>query len=472
LLEQGIAACRERDNARARDLLTRAIQIDPLNEHAWLWLSGTLEDAAHCRFCLERVLAINPHNAQARQGLQWLTEHSAPSTPAPAQKTSAFPFLTEPDPPTPSPQPVGEARPVVGEIVSPPRGSICPWCDKYVISLTAVDCPHCNRPLEFDCPACGQSLSPESLECPHCGRTMGDFKQPKAYLYALGEAYLKKEWAATALTVFHLLLDLEPSNPAFLMRLSRTYEQLGQTEQSLVTAHNALELDPHHLDALRRLGQWYIRSNKPDQAGPLIESVRSNTKTLGHMLLLGDLEYERGQYPAAFRAYTEALQHKEFDASTQARLHFRLGQMYMAVDDLNRALKEFQACVATGADDLEVEEALHLIESLRPPLPRQALSSHSETARAMAGPLLLVWLTGALDIGFRFDQLQLASGLGLVIALPASYLLASALFTPLASEWCQLIGPSGLTHPLSKLFVGLAGGGLLLLAFGLVLFGA
>jgi tetratricopeptide (TPR) repeat protein len=462
-LEQGIAACRERDNARARDLLTRAIQIDPLNEQAWLWLSGTLEDAAHRRFCLERVLAINPYNAKARQGLQWLAQHGASpaafhpdSDPAAPASTSSIPDV---------------ARPVAGPAPAPPKGTICPWCNKYVAGLTTLDCPHCNHPLEFDCPACGQSLSPEAAECPDCGRAMGDFKQPKAYLYALGEAYLKKDWATKALAVFHLLLDLEPGNPTFLMRLSKTYEQLGQTEQSLATAQNALELDPHHLEALRRLGQWYVKSNKPDLAEPLIESLRANTKTPGHILLLGDLEYERGRYPAAFRAYSQALKHKEFDASTLARLHFRLGQMYLAIEDLQRALKEFRACVATGAEDLEVEEALHQIEALRPPLPRQALSSYGETARAMTGPLLFVWLTGALDIGFRLDRLDLAGGLGMFIALPASYLLAGAFFTPLAPEWCALMGPPGLTHPVSKLLVGLAGGGLLLLAFGLVLFG-
>ncbi len=72
ILHQAIAAARDgrRDDARA--LLMRVLEADPRNERAWLWLSGVVDDPNDVKICLENVLALNPSNARARQGLEWL----------------------------------------------------------------------------------------------------------------------------------------------------------------------------------------------------------------------------------------------------------------------------------------------------------------------------------------------------------------------------------------------------------------
>lgn len=71
-LNLAIVAAREgrRDEARAR--LFRVVESDGRNERAWLWLSGMLDDPSDVRICLENVLALNPTNARARQGLEWI----------------------------------------------------------------------------------------------------------------------------------------------------------------------------------------------------------------------------------------------------------------------------------------------------------------------------------------------------------------------------------------------------------------
>lgn len=69
LLEQGIAALRAGDRARARACLAAAIAADPADARAWLWLSGALDDPAEQRYCLERALALDPGSAPARRGL-------------------------------------------------------------------------------------------------------------------------------------------------------------------------------------------------------------------------------------------------------------------------------------------------------------------------------------------------------------------------------------------------------------------
>ncbi len=71
-LHQAIAAARDgrRDDARA--LLLHLLEADPRNERAWLWLSGVVDDPGDVKICLENVLALNPSNPRARQGLEWL----------------------------------------------------------------------------------------------------------------------------------------------------------------------------------------------------------------------------------------------------------------------------------------------------------------------------------------------------------------------------------------------------------------
>lgn len=66
-------ACKHGDVPTALDLLARAIASDASNESAWLWLSGLVESDAERRFCLNRVLQINPHAAAARHGLKLLS---------------------------------------------------------------------------------------------------------------------------------------------------------------------------------------------------------------------------------------------------------------------------------------------------------------------------------------------------------------------------------------------------------------
>jgi twitching motility two-component system response regulator PilG len=71
LLEQGIAAAKAGDKARARLILLEATERNPESESAWLWLAGVAESLEETVLCLQRVLEINPDNARAKKGLAW-----------------------------------------------------------------------------------------------------------------------------------------------------------------------------------------------------------------------------------------------------------------------------------------------------------------------------------------------------------------------------------------------------------------
>ena len=74
LLYDGAIAVTEGRKTDAQGLLLQIIEMDERNEQAWLWLSGAMDDPADQQIALENVLAINPNNQAAQDGLAWLAQ--------------------------------------------------------------------------------------------------------------------------------------------------------------------------------------------------------------------------------------------------------------------------------------------------------------------------------------------------------------------------------------------------------------
>lgn len=89
MVQAGINAYKAGRKDEARDVLLRAVDNDPQNENAWLWLSGLLDTEEDQRIALENVLTINPNNQRAIDGLKHLngkpptTSYRAPAAPPP-----------------------------------------------------------------------------------------------------------------------------------------------------------------------------------------------------------------------------------------------------------------------------------------------------------------------------------------------------------------------------------------------------
>lgn len=84
LLSQGQAALKAGDKPKARQLLQSAVQQNPQNETAWLWLAGAVDSDFERAMYLEKALAINPGNAGARKELDRIRAAQPSTTPAPA----------------------------------------------------------------------------------------------------------------------------------------------------------------------------------------------------------------------------------------------------------------------------------------------------------------------------------------------------------------------------------------------------
>jgi hypothetical protein len=100
MVREGSNALKAGRKEDARVLLMKAVELDQYNEEAWLWLSAVVETTEDQQTCLENVLAINPSNDRARQGLQYLQQ----------QRTGSSPTVSPPPPLTSSPQAAPKAE--------------------------------------------------------------------------------------------------------------------------------------------------------------------------------------------------------------------------------------------------------------------------------------------------------------------------------------------------------------------------
>ena len=101
-LQAAIAAIKSGEKTHGKALLAEVLLNDPNNETAWLWMSGAVDEPEERRYCLEKLLSINPNNAAAQAGLARLGIHPPPpSDPLAAPFDEPFPSQSSPLPFTP-----------------------------------------------------------------------------------------------------------------------------------------------------------------------------------------------------------------------------------------------------------------------------------------------------------------------------------------------------------------------------------
>jgi len=89
LLGRGQAAARAGQRSAAYRLFIETLELEPSNEEAWLWRAGTSLHPVEAICCLEIVLALNPGNDRARQGLGEVVWRTLRFRPAQAVDRSA-----------------------------------------------------------------------------------------------------------------------------------------------------------------------------------------------------------------------------------------------------------------------------------------------------------------------------------------------------------------------------------------------
>ena len=120
LLEEGINAARDNRKEEGCELLLELVQLDSLNEVAWLWLATLAKDVEEAARYTARVLQINPQNERA---IDWM-ERLKPAVAAPTR------IITDP-------------AATAHLNIQSSSGWSCPLCEHEAIRASA-HCPNCQ----------------------------------------------------------------------------------------------------------------------------------------------------------------------------------------------------------------------------------------------------------------------------------------------------------------------------------------
>lgn len=257
-LQQGIAAAKQGQNARARELLQAFLSQNPASEPGWLWLSGLLDEPAARRDCLQRVLAINPSNELARGGLAQLAQseaasflaafepHNRPETIAPPAGSLAKPVALAlanellvgiaegaSSQPAPAAAPAaGPPMPAVSQVAAP-----CIICG--TLAGGAGICPQCGTEQVLDCPQCARAVDLRESRLCSCGADMKPFILANGLdRERLGNEYQKRDYPAAAVKQWKAALATSAKPAVLHRRIAEVYLKLGMIEQA--RTHNEL----------------------------------------------------------------------------------------------------------------------------------------------------------------------------------------------------------------------------------------
>jgi tetratricopeptide (TPR) repeat protein len=171
LLRRGIAAVKEGQRDRARDLLMHVVEQDEENISAWMWLSGVVDDLEDREICMENVLTLDPDNEVARRGLAWVRaerQKRGPQIPQAAGPPATPPSVTAdcarrggaPCPPRPGVSKTAWRQTWTAGVPCSPRPGP-PAKEPWDHPTDPLLCPYCASPTQEDdrrCPMCGGDL--------------------------------------------------------------------------------------------------------------------------------------------------------------------------------------------------------------------------------------------------------------------------------------------------------------------------
>ncbi len=399
-MREAIQAAQSGNKNWARECLGRVLRADPRNEEAWLWLSAILDTVAEKRYCLERVLAINPANAQAQAGLRYLE----------GQKEAGRPQA---------------------------KRTICPLCGEPN-DPNAFQCANCGQDLFVLCPACGERVDIDRTSCAACGLEIGDSSDGAAYFFHLGELYLKHGQPKRALDTWDKTLLLNPDYPRVAEVAAEAFMASGQRDLALQSLERAIEEagDEEHRRALRlRMANYQRELGNMEEAGRLYRELLREDRALGErradlFIELGRFHEKRGEREAARNYYEMALALEE----NLPEIRYALAEILLEQGYEVRAINEFRHLARTGGE--LAERAAARIRALRPPVPEAFRNRWQETVRGagrffLAGLLLLLLNRGReWAVATAYSPAYTLNILGLLATLAGGYLLTAATSAP------------------------------------------
>src|SRR5262249_15934925 len=142
-----------------------------------------------------------------------------------------------------------------------------------------------------------------------------------------------------AITEFQEAVKENPKEPEANFGLGYLHWKSSHFEEAKASFEYELKVDPNHAQSLAYLGDIELKDNQPDEAVKYLEQVVRQRKDIRIAYLdMGAALMQLKRYPEALTALQRAA---ELDP-TQPDAHFRLGRLYQAMRNTQKAQVEFE----------------------------------------------------------------------------------------------------------------------------------
>ncbi|RMF00235.1 MAG: hypothetical protein D6768_13290 [Chloroflexi bacterium] len=268
-LERAIALARAGKKPAAAEMLRQVVAAQPLNQAAWLWLSGVTSDRAEAEAALVQAKQINPNHPSLKKAEQWVIHRfsgQAVTRQSPVSETPPPPKpapSVKPPPPPPAPE-----RPVSRRLFS----SI----NAFAFGLAVLAVIIGLLILFFGL------IREVSGATQHRAAAPAPQVEPSSLLHAeLDTATNTHNWPV-AISILEQLVASRPEDPELEAQLAEAYlnngvdlRRRGFVEQAKVNFEQALALAPAHPQARREaeLAAAYLRGAAHYQAGEWAQAI-------------------------------------------------------------------------------------------------------------------------------------------------------------------------------------------------------
>jgi tetratricopeptide (TPR) repeat protein len=364
MFQEAVEALRQKDKAKAKDLLTKLLKSDQNNVQYWIWLSAAVETTKEQAYCLQTALRLDPENATAKRGLvllgalppdegvqpfplnrprlwdeQLALDSDRPKESGlkvffsnPVMRLSVFLVLgvalmgavifglvmarlnrAAPATITPGPSPTWTLTPTFVNATAPPpqaAATLAPMAELLAVTYTPTPL-YVNNPRQ-----------------PLSGDLNRQFKS----------AYEKGDWD-TVISSMREIAKLEPEAPDPYYYIGEAYRFQGNHRKALEAYNQALKIDSQFGPAYLGLARARLMQDPNANVAVLLDEALKRDPNFGEVYL------ERAMYYLKHTEPEQALA----DLSTAERLlpgsplvYYYQSQAYLALEDYDKALEAAQ----------------------------------------------------------------------------------------------------------------------------------
>ena len=165
-----------------------------------------------------------------------------------------------------------------------------------------------------------------------------------------------------AIAIYRRAAALNTSNPAPLVAAGNVLLELGQVNEAVVTYNSALERQRRDPEALRGLARAYLRTGRPELAGPTLALAYEDTPDDPKLVqLIGVTDDFLGQHREAQSRYRRGLELRPGDQALTLNLALSLS----LTGDFPEAVALLQPIAASPAGTVRERQTLALIYGLQ-----------------------------------------------------------------------------------------------------------